>query len=343
MKRLLDLRLATPYYVAAFLFAVLTVVSFKKRRRLEGVRRTRVLIVTISVGLASLLCALQAVLARVNAWEFGDYVIYSFATLFAAFLAADLVVFQRQYFAERTKRAEQEAAKIQLEERLELGRSVQDILLPKKRTGSFRQFQYELFHIPAATMAGDWLYLWDASAQEKRVLFGDVMGKGPQAAIVVSAVMAFLYECRKRQLSVEQSIEYLNTSLSEIFYERTTSTFAAAVLYSDDQVDLYSCGTAGWFHATPRDVRHVAIRHQALGMGGKIKPEKVTIRMQAGNSLFSFSDGVLEGSRETKKLVALLGDYSSTKMSPSGLFNMACQVGGRQSGFDDQTMVVIKR
>src|SRR5690606_25948225 len=151
--------------------------------------------------------------------------------------------------------------------------------------------------------------------------------KGPQAALVMAATSAFLLEAEQAKMSMEDTIEYLNDRLSRLFSQQTATTFSAAALHRDGNVDLYSCGSVGWIKASSREVRHIPQRQSTLGLGERVEPRKMTVQMGPGQTLFSFTDGVLEGSREAKKLVETLEQHNMTRLSPAALFSVACEAG----------------
>ena len=68
--------------------------------------------------------------------------------------------FETDYYSEKSRRLEEENKAIKLEERLNLGRAIQDILLPEKFDMERSYVNIGIKYQPAQEMSGDWIYVW---------------------------------------------------------------------------------------------------------------------------------------------------------------------------------------
>ena len=120
------------------------------------------------------------------------------------------IKFETEYYSEKSRRLEEENKAIKLEERLNLGRAIQEILLPEKFNMEWAFVNVGIKYKPAQEMSGDWIYVWEKEG-ERRFILGDVVGKGPSAAIPVAVIIGVLGECQRLDLSMDETIKILNS------------------------------------------------------------------------------------------------------------------------------------
>jgi hypothetical protein len=109
----------------------------------------------------------------------------------------------------RTNLADKKRFKAELtsiNERLELARSVQQMLMPRALESRVGDFEYKVFFDPAEKMSGDWFNIWTDDDGELRLFIGDVVGKGPSAALAVSVVASVFSECKRSGATLEGRI-----------------------------------------------------------------------------------------------------------------------------------------
>lgn len=198
-----------------------------------------------------------------------------------------------------------------IEERMDLAKSVQELLLPAERNGSFSRFDFDFFYEPADKMSGDWMNIWDVGSDEKRLFFGDVVGKGPQAALAASAVACVIAECKHEQTTMEACIDRINTRLLDLFKGKINTTLMAIRLTDTGEAELFSCGAIGWFVKGPEKVSFIPIVGDPLGSKKNIKIGQKVVPMTDGMTAIAFTDGCLEGARALKALVKNLQSWPS--------------------------------
>lgn len=228
-----------------------------------------------------------------------------------------------------------------LEERLELGRMVQNLLLPESLIGEFNGAKYQFFYEPAQKMSGDWLNIWKTETGECRLFVGDVVGKGPQAALAVAAIASSLSECRDAQLSMSDTIARINHRLIELFHGTVGTTLTAISLDAHMKAELYTCGALGWIVFADNVWDYVPLRGSSLGVDAKITVSTKIIQLKPNNTLIAFTDGCLEGSRALKVLFKQLKLKNIDPGSKLDLHREIISVGQTSVVEDDKTMLII--
>ena len=250
---------------------------------------------------------------------------------------------ERDYYEEKSKRLEEENKKVALQQSLALGKVVQDLLLPAKLHGQFDRYYFEMKYTPSQVMGGDWIYVWDVGKEERRIIIGDVMGKGPSAAIPVAVIIGVIKGAQLENLSLTDTISRINKRLIDLFGGQITSTMAVAILKNDGNVTFYNAGSPGWYiYGKEIEARFIPLRSNPLGLTSDLVPSKTTIKIEQPLVCFTFTDGYMEGSRAARKLL--------TKLNKKGLFDDGSQVlhdilmdsgiGHRLE--DDRSMLAIK-
>jgi hypothetical protein len=235
-------------------------------------------------------------------------------------------------------------AKIEvLEDRLELAQTVQQMLLPKKLTEICDTYAYRFHYETAEKMSGDWINIrFDEETGVKHLLFGDVVGKGPQAALAVAAVSSILSDARSRSLTIPESLNSLNRHLKLLFEGHINTTVAAASIHPDGTLELYNCGTIGWFVVTGPKVEFLPLRSAPLGFHDEARIGYKKTVLADDMTIFTFSDGCLEGPRAVKTLTkAIKNDPALAHGDMAELLDMIIEYGRESAKLDDKTAVVV--
>jgi hypothetical protein len=273
---------------------------------------------------------------------------YAFDLVLFAVLAS-ITAFDYGNTANAKIRAERDLKAI--EERLELGRSVQNMLFPANRDGSIKGADYKFFFESAQTMAGDWYYVWKCADGSTRLFVGDVTGKGPQAALAVAAIISVLTKHRDAGDDLVETITSLNQHLYKLFGGRVMSTMSVTELRSSSaerwvpgsgsQVSIYNCGTPGWiaWSAAERKARYLPLPSQQIGTQEGVRIGRLDTVLLAGDYLATCTDGCIDGSRAIKKLVDTL-----SRLTPSDtddLFKLMIEAGKQSVQSDDRTALIV--
>jgi len=230
-----------------------------------------------------------------------------------------------------------------LEGRLALAKTVQQLLLPKSLEGVTGDYRYSFYYEPAEQMSGDWLNIWhDEETGGFHLLFGDVVGKGPQAALAVSAIASMMSDAKVRNLSMEECILGINRHLRLLFKGHINSTLSAITLNTDRTADLYTCGTIGWFVLKEGTAAFMPLRGTPLGMNEHPIIGHQRIDFSPTTTVFSFSDGCLEGSRATRLLLKALREPGAAgTWDMETLIKTIVQIGSDFVQRDDKTALVV--
>lgn len=328
---------ALPSYVLAVLLGYAAVHGALLMRPLPPTRRRY-------VGLVALTCATGALTYVVAARaEFSPEALlrtdFSLVTAFALFVVADLVVFHRSYYREKASRIAA-AERGDLEARLELGRSVQELLLSKERDGRFGEFTYEFHFQPAASKGGDWFYAWERGT-EKRFFVGEVFGRGAQAGLAVAAVIGFLHESRARGLDLLGTARYVNQRLGDVFNRQITTTLMAVSADRDGTVELLNCGGPGFFAVSRDGCRHWALGSTPLGAGESFEAEQCPVPLTDGDILFAGNGGVL-GPEATDKVLAHFEEEMDLALEASVIRTAVLKVAA-PGAHADQTLLTLQK
>lgn len=248
---------------------------------------------------------------------------------------------KRDYFREKSKRIQEEGERKILEERIALGKAVQEMLLPKNLNGSLGGIDYSMRYQPAQQMSGDWLYFWQPNQDERRIFLGDVVGKGPSAALPVAIIIATLKELEKNQASVEDTFKYVNKILRDLFLGKVTTTLAVVTIKTNQTLTFYNAGSPGWFLITGQKItEHMALRSSPLGIMDESDFSQQEITLSEDALFFAFTDGYLEGSRAYRKLLRHLKKLEGG-MSHQQVHEALIHCGEGHRLEDDMTMVSI--
>ncbi len=248
---------------------------------------------------------------------------------------------EKDYYSEKSLRLEEENKKIKLEERLNLGKAVQEILLPEEMSFQFLNYDVFMFYHPAQEMSGDWIYIWRRSSDERKIILGDVVGKGPSAAIPVAVIIGVLGECERLEMSLEESLQRLNQRLIELFDYQISSSCTAIELCLDGRVKLVNAGSPGWFVLSEQSVDYVALRSSPMGMRTDFSCESRCFEIQQRLVFLSFTDGFLEGARGFRRLQRALDKENFESLDGPRLQALVDEVGVSFRLIDDRSMLSV--
>lgn len=248
---------------------------------------------------------------------------------------------ENQLLVERALRLEEEKTNLQLAERLNLGRAIQQILLPPLGAQDHGPFSFAMSYIPNQEMSGDWVYVWQGRDGEKRVIIGDVVGKGPSAAIPVAILIGILGECEKVAMDMEETLHYLNRRIIELFGRQITCSCSAIVMKETMEIELYNAGSPGWFFRSEGKARHISMRSSTLGMSPEAYFAREKLTLTPGSFLFTFTDGYMEGARAFRRLITKLGTMDEAPQFTK-LQMMLDEVGKSFRLEDDKSLLMVK-
>jgi sigma-B regulation protein RsbU (phosphoserine phosphatase) len=237
-----------------------------------------------------------------------------------------------------------------LEQDLELAARIQAGLLPRPGivAGGWRaEFHYE----PAGTVSGDYCDLISAADGGLYFMLGDVSGKGVAASMLMAHLHAMFRTLSGVGLPLVQMVE----RASRVFCESTLASHYATLVCgcadNNGEVELCNAGHPAPLLVQGSDVRPIHATGLPLGMfcGEEFTSEK--LRLEKGDLLFLFTDGLTEAQDERgiefgiQPVIEVLRAQHSR--SASGLVHSCVsEVSGYRSGRpvnDDLTLMAIER
>jgi serine phosphatase RsbU (regulator of sigma subunit) len=254
-----------------------------------------------------------------------------------------LLSVERNYYSEKSMRLERETEKAKLEGYLSLGKAVQKLLLPETMVGQFHQFHYKMIYHPHMKMAGDWLFTWPVAEHEYRIIIGDVMGKGPSAAIPVASIITVLREAQLQKLNMTDTLRQLNSRLISLYHHHITSSVAAVSLFADGHCTLYNAGSPGWFSHAPGQTNYFMLRSNPLGLTEHCRIAQYSFDLPQHSTLITFTDGYLEGSRELNRFLKKLQRTAHTgTLSTEILESHISTCRDQRLSDDDQSLLLVR-
>ena len=184
-----------------------------------------------------------------------------------------------------------------LERDLHLAREIQGGLLPKA-DAQFGFWQISYHYQPAGLVSGDYCDVVDAGERGLYFMLGDVSGKGIAAAMLMSNLHALF----RALISAGLSLGQLVTQASRAFCETTLAAHYATLVcghaLSTGEVELCNAGHLPPLYVHGNKVAEVPSTGLPLGMFCSQEFALSRLRLQAGDSLLLYSDGLTEAEDE---------------------------------------------
>jgi sigma-B regulation protein RsbU (phosphoserine phosphatase) len=233
---------------------------------------------------------------------------------------------------------------------MKIAREIQRQLMPDELP-SMPPLQMAVLFKPVAQLGGD-LYDWIKFDDGRLALvIGDVAGKGAPAALYAALASGVIRTRAGRKYPPAQMLELVNKTL----YQRPVEGQYIAVTYSiyepsSGTITLANSGLPYPLLARDGQASFLDIGGVPLGLLPDTKYEETQLKLQTGDVLVFYSDGVIEMRNEAgeefglKRLAETV--RSSQEKSPEEIVK-ALSVSladfiGRVRPFDDRTMIVVK-
>ena len=234
--------------------------------------------------------------------------------------------------------------KVRLQEMITLGRSVQDLLLPKRLEGSSIELKYMFAYEPfEGKMSGDWIKYWRTKNGNHQFLLGDVTGKGPQAALAVSIISTVVDRCIRLDNDAKTALIQINKTLFSLLKGNMGSTASATTIFPSGEIILFNTAGIGWVVHERAKNRHILGRSGILGQRAFVEISEARIEAGSWSYIYTFSDGVCNGPRAVKYLSNHLNNVHAENLDSA---NLRKQVLGVSKSIgdphDDKTFLMIQ-
>lgn len=230
-----------------------------------------------------------------------------------------------------------------LAHRLELelahAREVQAGLLPREAP-HLRGFELAARCIPAREVSGDF-FDWQEIDDAAVLSVGDVMGKGIPAALLAATARAVLHALARHN-SPAATLDRLQETLT-CDLERTSSFVTLFHAHLDVVPQRVRYVDAGHGHALVRraggDVERLQRGGRPIGFPAAEPYRESAVRLTPGDSLFVYSDGLLEGNvRPPEQLIRDL----DVRAEAASIVDQLIELAPGRASADDVTVLVLK-
>ncbi|MCB0753478.1 MAG: SpoIIE family protein phosphatase, partial [Ignavibacteriae bacterium] len=182
-----------------------------------------------------------------------------------------------------------------IEKDLEIARSIQKNLLPRKLPTS-EKYEISAINRTAKMVGGDFYDVVQLTKTKTLIAIADVSGKGIQASLLMANLQAFLKSIYKQNYNLEEASNFLNDLVSENTTNGSFITFFWGVY--DSESNEFSYVNMG--HNPPLLVNEKGITKlkkggMILGVMKTIIPyEGETVKLQKDDLILLFTDGITE-------------------------------------------------
>ena len=243
-----------------------------------------------------------------------------------------------------------DASEKRMEEELRLAAEIQDSTLPKNFDLPPANIELYALMTPARQVGGDFYDFFYIGSDQLALVIADVSGKGIPGAMFMMRAKTAIKNSAAGGISPASLLENVNRSLCEGNDAEMFVTVWLGIL--DLKTGLMRCANAG--HEYPvlmragGDYELLKDRHGlVLGAMEGIRMKEYEIRLESGDRLFIYTDGVPEAFSEdkrqygtdriTQQLNALKG--GSQKQILTGMLEDIRRFAGDEEQFDDITML----
>jgi hypothetical protein len=250
--------------------------------------------------------------------------------------------------------------RVALAKDLELGRLVQALTVPERRAAAVGGWEYSVHHEPYGAMSGDWFQVWEAPPGSDAVAViaaGDVVGKGPSAALITALIAGQWQEAaRGWGATVEPTayVAHLNRMIWTTFREQQYSTLNLAVL-RESSIDLLAIGGPRWLRFTANasgDLIGTMVRTPMANPVGSrpsvaddVSPI-LTVEARPGDLFLCYTDGVLDSALARTKMLKEVERSRIAATRPDATETIVALLRKHGAGSalpDDATVVVVRR
>ena len=234
------------------------------------------------------------------------------------------------------------------EQDIELATQIQSKLLPARDivlNGWETHYRYQ----PAGAVGGDYCELI-ASDDGQSLFFavGDVAGKGVAASLLMTHLSAIF----RSLVSLDLPLGELVSRASRLFCDSTSSSHYATLVCGRTTpygVELCNAGHCRPFVLRRDDAERLDTTGLPLGLFADVAWEVTTVRLEAGESLVLYSDGITEArdpegnEYDEERLLRSLQPASAPPVLANAiLHDVAAFIGGGRPA-DDMTLLILRR
>jgi predicted ATPase/signal transduction histidine kinase/DNA-binding response OmpR family regulator len=221
--------------------------------------------------------------------------------------------------------------------------------------------EFTHYYQMAELTGGDWLGM-DYHPQTNRlyIMIADATGHGFQPAVLTVAVAGAvngalsIISKKAAEMSMQESIELLHLALNESVMDtgnrierQVTMAFCCLDLQTG-QLMILNAGHRELLHCSKEGVKGVLARGSMLGFAAEEKSEIRTVQLVPGDSLFLYTDGLVENMGpkgdcvKMKKLRQLLEHGASADSLKTSVLGYCQSIWQNQPATDDCTFLIVR-
>ncbi len=264
-----------------------------------------------------------------------------------------IIASQSAQVIENARLYQEEKALLFLQREMELASKIQIDLLPKSPP-QIDGYDLSGKSIPAAIVGGDYFDYFELDNDRVGFIVGDAAGKGMPAAIFMAVCRTLLRAESLRTQSVNECMNNVNKALN---IENTTSMFVTmiyGILHTKSAMIEYC--NAG--HNNPVILHRDGVleelkylKNMALGMMTDTVYESNSIKLDSGESLILYTDGINEAINDTQIQFGEAALFSIIRKNTASTAEQHVETimtavnthTGKAPQFDDMTVLVIRR
>lgn len=235
----------------------------------------------------------------------------------------------RESFLERERQA-----RIELE--IKSAQEVQKILVPEE-TPAIPGFAISSIYRPAEEVGGDFFQVIPVGNGGALIVLGDVSGKGLKAAMTVSLIVGTLRTLAEFTQRPAQILKGLNRRL----IGRTDGGFATCLIAHVEADGTVALGNAGHLAPYRNDKELPVAGSLPLGVMSDADYDELDFRLQEGDTLLFYTDGVVEARNEAGELYGFerISGLAASNRTVEQIVETVCAFGQK----DDITVLRLTR
>ena len=262
-------------------------------------------------------------------FSLGDYRFDMRAILQTLVFVAMVFTVAREQYLERKRQA-------RMEMEVRSAREVQQVLVPET-VPTVPGFAIDSVYKPAAELGGDFFQVISLPDASTLIVIGDVSGKGLKAAMTVSLIVGTL----RTLIDYTQEPSEILLGMNRRLFGRVQDGFATCVVLRLKPNGDATIANAG--HLAPfRDGEELPLRGSLpLGISADAVFEELVFRLQEGETLTLYTDGIVEARSADGELYGFerVKTLAQEKQSAEQIVAAACAFGQE----DDITVLSIRR
>src|SRR5580693_2814285 len=239
-----------------------------------------------------------------------------------------------------------------LERDLELAAQVQRGLLPRTDVG-FKDWRVHYKYNPAGLVSGDYCDLILPANDDGELVFllGDVAGKGVAASLLMTHLHAMFRSLAGVDLALDKLLEMANSVFCQSTIAGQYATLICGRAGQRGEIEIGSAGHLAALVIAKDGVRQVCATGVPLGMFSKSRYTIQRVRMERGDSLLLYTDGISEAMNDSgveygaARLSSVAGErhgWVPQELAAACMKDVQGYSSGRKQA-DDQTLIVVHR